>query len=124
MLSHKIKYSVFLFSTILTFACRFIENNGTDGGPCTYETKYFPAEVFEIIAIDSLYSEVYFVVKGCSDCERDTLVYSGEFTGYLPNDSIEANRIALGSRLKYKVMEIKSGSCSPHIEVLLNEKFE
>jgi hypothetical protein len=37
---------------------------------------------------------------------------------------IDTLKVKIGTFFKYKIMDIETGSCSPHLEQLVMEKFE
>lgn len=120
------KNSSIVLSLIFYFVISGCKNckGQVDGGPCSYTTKYYPAQVIDIFEIDSLYSEIYFLLKDSTVIDTDTMTYSSEFTGYINTDTLRKKDIKIGDLFKYEIKDIQSGHCSPHLERLLLEKYE
>ncbi|MFM9943670.1 MAG: hypothetical protein ACKVQB_00410 [Bacteroidia bacterium] len=114
--------TLFLLTTLIS-SCKYCQGQ-VDGGPCSYETKLFPAEVIDIFKIDSTYSEVYFLIKNYRLTDEDIITYSSEFSGYINTDTLQKKEIKIGSLFTYEIKDILTGHCSPHLERLLLIKYE
>lgn len=101
-------------------------NNGqTEGGPCTYDTKIYPATVIGIEKKDSLYADIIFRINDdTGNIYRDSVLWSIESNRLIEMILIEKDSIAVGKKYQYRIDNIKTGTCNPNIERLKLEKFE
>jgi hypothetical protein len=127
IISSQLRTSAQLSLILLVVGCQWFKGRHiVDGGPCTYDIKFFPAEVIAIPEIDSGIYDVHFVLKRQIDYVeiRDTLYYSAQF-GKLTTPEIMAKEgVTIGALFKYEVRDIETGSCTPHMEWLLMEKYK
>lgn len=120
-----IKVILFALYILLLGACTNNEKEEPEGGPCTYETKIYPATVIAIENIDSIHADILFRIT-----DEEGQLYRDSVSWYMENKSpielarIEKESVTVGKKFKYTVCQIKTGSCNPHIESLLLEKFE
>lgn len=97
-----------------------------DGGPCSYEEKIFPAKLIRLDATpDSSVYDAWFEVNKLNDAaadHKDTVHYSPD-NSRIPVEQIKKDSIAVGNLYKYVVSTIKSGTCNPHIERIILERY-
>jgi len=109
---------------LMLISCTNSENAEPEGGPCTYETKIYPATVIAIDNMDSTYADILFSINDeAGRLYRDSVSWYMETKGWLELAQIKKDSIVVGKKYKYFVDKIKTGSCNPHIEKLLLEKF-
>lgn len=94
------------------------------GGPCSYQTIYYPATIIEIENADSLTNEVFFRVDYGGINHYDTLWYSLAFGDFISTAELEKQNLKVGDVVKYEHRKIISGSCNPDIYRLTLNKFE
>ena len=107
-----------VWATLLLNSCANRGPENIDGGDCHYTTHHYAAKVVAIQEIDSLLSEMVFVMHRSSIPE--TLYYSMVF-GSFAHDSITSRpNAAVGSEWDYQHRQLISGACTPDIFVLTN----
>ena len=114
------------FLTLLFYSCN--SNNGKDepaGGPCTYETKFYPATIIAIEKIDNLNADIIFKIEDeVGQTYRDSVSWYMEKQSWISFSQIEKDSITVGKKYNYHLDRIKTGSCNPNMEMLTLEKFE
>ena len=111
--------TLFLLALLPLVSCAQKER---DGGPCSYETTYYPAPIILIYPINETSSEV--VVTTTLYGQTDTLHFSQEGHEYFLNTELTEMNYKVGDTLAYKIMEIIDGSCSPYIKWLTKERYK
>lgn len=115
------KFFLLVLLVVSVYSC---SNAQVEGGPCSYETRTLPAKVVEIKKIGSNWTDVIFTIKRDENSnELDTISYYNETKEWISIDSLEEMEIKIGDEYKYKIMDITKGSCNPHIENLVMEKY-
>lgn len=84
------------------------------GGPCSYETTYYPAKVIAIAAVDSTMLNLLFEVKMGENL--DTLDYHELNSSYLTRQEAEASKVVEGKVFSLAHDHIVSGTCTPEIQ--------
>lgn len=101
------------------------EKEEPDGGPCSYETKIYPATVIKIEIGDSLYIDILFRVDDeFGNLYKDSVSWYMENKNWLSISEINKDSISLGKKYQFLIDEIKTGACNPFIEKLTLLKYE
>lgn len=117
------KYTLaFSVMVLLATACNDSEKEEPAGGPCSYKTTLYPARLVKFVKKDSVQFDAVFEVYHTYEW-KDSLSYYLQFKQYLTKDKIIADHLDTGSVWQYRVDEIITGSCNPHIERLVMEKY-
>lgn len=118
-----IALSSFLFFSLLS-SCKYCKSQQVDGGPCSYNTVFYPAKVIEILKLDSNMFEILMTINTPNTNGNDTISYANAYGRYMNSTEIDTMDVKIGTTFKYKIMTIETGSCSPYLEQLVIEKFE
>lgn len=113
----------FLALSLLS-SCKYCRSQQADGGPCSYNTVFYPAKVIEIQKLDRNMFDVLMVINTPNTNGDDTISYSYTYGRYMDSSEVDSLDVKIGTSYKYKIMEIETGSCSPYLEQLIIEKFE
>lgn len=98
---------------LLFIGCNF----QSDGGPCSYDTTIYPATLLQKIEINAKYYDLMLEVE--MEGKKDTLSYAKKNNGSnIAYELIPADSLAIGSQYQYKVMRIKTGTCSPEVDII------
>jgi hypothetical protein len=118
-------YFIFCFVLSVIIGCNCNNIGLPEGGPCTYETKNYPAIVIGIEKQDSLNADIIFKIEtGTGEVYHDSVSWYMENNSWILISQIEKDSISIGKKYKYRLDFIKTGSCNPHIERLTLEKFQ
>ena len=120
-----LKYRSYLLLSFLVslFSCKC--NHTIDGGSCTYDTKIYPAMVINIETKDSLNADILFKIEDkTGNLYRDSVSWNMEKKEYALLSMIKKDSVEVGDTYQYIIMEIKTGHCTPKIEILKLEKYQ
>lgn len=122
----KSNYLFCCFIAAVLIACNSNkEKEEPTGGPCSYETKIYPATVIKIEKKDSLKADIIFRIDdNTGRLYRDSVSWYMEKREWILLSMIEKDRIGVGRKYQYEVQRIISGSCNPAIETLKLEKYQ
>lgn len=113
----------FLVSTLVS-SCKCNKNQIPNGGPCSYKTAFYPATVIDIFKVDNNMFDLSMSINTPNTNGNDTIYYSYAYGRHMDSTEIINLDVKIGTSFKYKIMDIETGSCSPHIEQLVMEKFK
>ena len=100
------------------------EKENVDGGPCTYEDKFYPAKLLKLEASpDSGSWNGWFEIDNPVGNGKDTISYLRMTNQNITKEQLQKDSIAVGAVYKYVVSIIKTGSCNPDIRTIRLEKF-
>jgi hypothetical protein len=116
--------SFFVSFFSLLSSCKYCKSQQVDGGPCSYNKVFYPAKVIEILKLDSNIFEILMTINTPNTNGNDTISYANAYGSYMDSTEIDTLKVKIGTFFKYKIMDIETGSCSPHLEQLVMEKFE
>ena len=120
-----LKYGSYLplIFLVTLFSCNC--NNTIDGGSCTYETKIYSALVINIEKKDSLHADILFKIEDkTGNLYRDSVSWYMEKKEYALLSMIKKDSVEVGNKYQYIIMEIKTGHCTPKIEILKLDKYQ
>ena len=80
--------------------------------------------VIEILKLDSNIFEILMTINTPNTNGNDTISYANAYGSYMDSTEIDTLKVKIGTFFKYNIMDIETGSCSPHLEQLVMEKFE
>jgi len=120
---YKLVLSCFFF--VILFPSCNSQPEKTVGGPCTYETKIFPATLTVIKRKDWFTADLIFrITDNNGALYRDSVSWYIENKAWVNVPDILEKEIIVGNNYKYIVEEIKTGTCTPKIEKLTLEKYK
>ncbi len=122
-MKNRIAISSFLILTFL-LGCKCHKKEIPDGGPCSYNTVFYPATVIELLKADNNMFDLSMTISTPNSNGNDTIYYSYAYGRHMDSTEIKNLNVQIGTAFKYKIMQIETGSCSPYIEQLIMEKFE
>ena len=111
--------TLFLLALLPLVSCAQKER---DGGPCSYQTTYYPATIILIFEVDSDYSDMIVVTSLYG--EMDTVMFHAESYEYFSKKEMKEMNYKAGDTLTYEVKEIIDGSCSPYLTRLTKERYK
>ncbi|MBL7743292.1 MAG: hypothetical protein JNN00_07405 [Chitinophagaceae bacterium] len=113
------KATIHFFLLSILISCNNGEN--ADGGPCTYDDKILPARLISFDTINTINFDALFLIgdRNCMEW-KDTMRYSALSNHhYLSAEDIAKDSLANGKTYQYISKTIRSGSCNPHVEMLV-----
>lgn len=117
-------YLLVVFITLLFTGYNCNSHEEPEGGPCTYETKIYPATIIAVEKTDSLHAELLFRIEDeYGKIYRDSVSWYMENKNRLKISDLKKDSVIPGKKYKYMIDLIKTGSCNPHIERLTLEKY-
>ncbi|MBI5858340.1 MAG: hypothetical protein HZB42_11920 [Sphingobacteriales bacterium] len=101
------------------------EKENVDGGPCTYEDKFYPAKLVRLEASpdSSLYNGWFEIDNPLGSGDKDTISYMRMTNRDITKEQLQKDSIAVGNTYKYVVSTIKTGACNPDIRTIRLERY-
>jgi hypothetical protein len=95
-----------------------------NGGPCTYQSEYYPAKLIILEKVDSAFFDGWFEVPMGPDGSRlDTINFHRQNNQYISAADISSGKVVIDSIYRYNDQFIKTGSCNPHVAMIELEAF-
>ena len=113
-----------LISVIIMNSCNNGKKHNVDGGPCSYEDKFYPARLVKLEASpDSSTFNGWFEIDDPSGNGKDTISYLRMTNHDITKEQLKKDSIAVGNNYKYVESTIKTGECDPDIRTIRLEKY-
>jgi hypothetical protein len=120
------KQFFYLLVICVTLSCNNRKKETPDGGPCSYEDKIYPAKLIKLDpSPDSSEYDAWFEINRLNDAPadyRDTVHYSPH-NYRIPGEEVKKDSIAVGKVYKFISSTLKTGSCNPHVENVILERY-
>ena len=118
-------FGCLLVATALSGCNLFRDKHIPAGGPCEYETNYYPAIVDSVIIVDTDMIDARFLISGhnLEQEHANSLYFSAAFGKHLSPKEADSLGIHKGAVFKYQVRDITEGTCNPHMEFLILEPY-
>ena len=100
------------------------EKGDIDGGPCSYEDKFYPARLVKLEKnADSITYNAWLEIDDPSGKGvKDTISYLRMTNQSISKEQLQNDSIAVGNIYKYVVSTIKTGACNPDIRTIRLER--
>jgi hypothetical protein len=119
------RFLLLLILVAIINSCNNRKKEIADGGPCSYEDKFYPAKLVKLEASpDSSTFNGWFEIDDPSgNGAKDTLSYLRLTNNSITKEQLKKDSIATGNIYKYVVSTIKTGDCNPDIRTISLEKY-
>lgn len=111
---------LFLSIACSFFQCSYFEKQVVDGGPCSYNTKIYPAKIIGFTTYDSIHWDLVFERK--RDHLIDSFTYSYATKNYFLKE--ELSKFNIGNTYQWKEMNIIDGHCTPVVTTLIMQPYQ
>lgn len=101
------------------------EKEDVDGGPCSYEDKFYPAKLvkLEASADNRTYNGWLEIDSPSGNGTKDTISYLRMTNRDITREQLQRDSIATGNIYKYVVSTIKTGACNPDIRTIRLDRY-
>lgn len=100
--------------------CNYLGKQVVDGGPCSYNTKIYPAKIIGFTTHDSIHWDLVFERK--RDYLIDSFTYSYATKNYFLKE--ELSKFNIGNTYQWKEMNIIDGHCTPVVTTLIMQPYQ
>lgn len=100
--------------------CNYFGKQVVDGGPCSYNTKIYPAKIIGFTTYDSIHWDLVFERK--RELRIDSFTYSFATKNYFLKE--ELSRFNIGNTYQWKEMNIIDGHCTPLVTALIMQPYQ
>jgi hypothetical protein len=113
-----------LIIAVVINSCSNGKKENVDGGPCSYEDKFYPARLIKLEASpDSSTFNGWFEIDDPSGKGKDTISYLRMTNHDITKEQLKKDSIATGNIYKYVVSMIKTGECNPDVRSIRLERY-
>ena len=113
-----------LISVVIISSCKNGKKQNVDGGPCSYEDKFYPARLVKLEASpDSSSFNGWFEIDDPSGNGKDTISYLRMMNRSITKEQLHKDSITVGNNYKYVESAIKTGECDPDVRMIRLEKY-
>ncbi len=102
------------------FNCQYLGKQVVDGGPCSYNTKIYPAKIVGFTTYDSIHWDLVF--ERNRDNQIDSFTYSYATKNYFLKE--ELSKFNIGNTYQWKEMNIIDGHCTPVVTTLIMQPYQ
>lgn len=118
-LNHKFIQFVLGLWVCLFSQCQHFGKQVVDGGPCSYNTKIYPAKIVGFTTNDSIHWDLVFERK--RGLLIDSFTYSFVSKNYFLKE--ELSKFNIGNTYQWKEMNIIDGHCTPMVSTLIMQPY-
>lgn len=119
-LNQRFRSLVFVLLVCLLSQCHYFGKKVVDGGPCSYNTKIYPAKIIGFTTYDSIHWDLVFERKRAHLI--DSFTYSYATKNYFLKE--ELSKFNIGNTYQWKEMNIIDGHCTPLVTTLIMQPYQ